>query len=331
MEFQWPDRVERIPEEEWVTSALGNLALKYDTVERHGWYANLEPTLDQLLAHLEPGQVWIDYSGGTGILVDRLFRREPDLDTGVVIVDASPKFLRLAVEKLGNDPRVAFRWCRYLKPERRLQTVEEALAGPLLERGADALASTNAIHLYYGLDETLASWHRALRPGARAFVQSGNIDNPDAPEGSWIIDETVGHVHKIACEIVAGDEAYAEFREVLGDPKRMTAYDKLRNKYFLPVRPLQHYLDALTGAGFRIEEVSARPIEAEVKEWCEFLSAYHEGVLGWVGGVERIEGKAPTAQAVETRLSLIRAALERLFEGQQTFQACWTYITALRP
>jgi hypothetical protein len=35
------------------------------------------------------------------------------------------------------------------------------VVGPgLLDRGADAITSTSAIHLYYDLDETLASWAR---------------------------------------------------------------------------------------------------------------------------------------------------------------------------
>ena len=108
----------------------------------------------------------------------------------------------------------------------------------------------------------------------------------------------------------------------------MPAYDDLRSKYFLPVRPLQYYLDALHKAGFKVHSLRKRTIEASVKEWYDFLAVYHEGVLGWVGGVEKIEGKAPTEEAVRDRLTLIRAAMDKIFKGKDRFDCCWTYVTA---
>src|SRR5262249_13381725 len=47
---------------------------------------------------------------------------------------------------------------------------------------------------------------------------------------------------------------------------------------------------AVERAGFAIEDVTARTIEASVEDWFEFLSAYHEAVLGWVGGSVKIDG-----------------------------------------
>jgi hypothetical protein len=37
----------------------------------------------------------------------------------------------------------------------------------------------------------------------------------------------------------------------------------------------------------------------------------------------------PTPEAVADRLKLIRHAMEVLFHGRPTFQACWTYITCV--
>src|SRR5690349_14038480 len=190
----FPEGFARVLDEDWTRQPLGELALKYDTVENHGWYANLEPTVDALDRMLLDGHVLVDYSGGTGILADRLLRRIGERRIGIVIADASPKFLRLSLEKFRDDDRVAFRWLRFLKPEGRLATLDEVLEEPLRSHGVDALVSTNAIHLYYDLEDTLASWARVLRAGAPCLVQSGNIGNPAAADDEWIIDATVERI-----------------------------------------------------------------------------------------------------------------------------------------
>lgn len=323
----WPAGFRRVPDDNWVEQPPETLALTYDTVQDHGWYRNLDPTLERLDAQLRSGEILLDYSGGTGILAERLLAELQDTEVGILIVDASPKFLRVALDKLGGDERVAFRLIRYLKDERRLETVQEAVEAPLQERGVDAVSSTNAIHLYYDLEDTLRSWRALLRPGGKAFVQSGNIGVPDLPKGSWIIDETVEAINAAAEELVRTDVRYAAYRAGLDDDTRRAAYGELRRKFFLPVRPLDHYVGALALAGFRIERVEHRTIAADTDEWTAFLGAYHEGVLGWVGGSERIEGEPPDAEAVVDRLRLLRESVERVFGGG-SFDAVWTYIDA---
>jgi ubiquinone/menaquinone biosynthesis C-methylase UbiE len=324
--FAWPEGFPRIPSDDWTALPVESLARKYDTVENHGWYRNLEPTVAQLLGFLKGGEILVDYSGGTGILADRLLRALGERPVGIAIVDASPKFLRLALDKFRDEPRVAFRHIRYLKSEKRLERVDEVLERPLLDRRLDAIVSTNAIHLYYDLADTLASWFRVLRPGGAAFVQSGNIRNPRARPGEWIIDETVHAIHEAAVTIVRRDPRYAAYRGVLDDADRMAAYAALRDKFFLPVRPLDYYTAALTAAGFTVSDVTNATIEAKTSEWYEFLAVYHEGVLGWVGGSERVEGKAPSEDAVRDRLALIREGMHEVFDGRDAFDCCWTYI-----
>ena len=323
----WPTGFARIPDAAWTRAPIGELARKYDSVEHHGWYRNLEPTVEELTTTIGDGQLVCDYSGGTGILADWLFRASPALRAGVVIVDSSPKFLRLALEKLRGDERIAFRQIEYLKEARRLQTLDEVLDPVLVARRLDALVSTNAIHLYYDLPDTVASWVRVLRPGAAVLVQSGNIRNPDAPAGTWIIDETVEAIHDLAVELVRSDPTWTAYRAGLDDAARMARHAELRRKYFLPVRPLAHYLDVFRGAGLTVERVTCRAIDARIVEWYEFLAAYHDGVLGWVGGIEKIDGAPPTTEAVRDRLALMRQALDRLFERRDAFRASWTYIT----
>ena len=93
------------------------------------------------------------------------------------------------------------------------------------------------------------------------------------------------------------------------------------------MRPLDHYLGAFESAGFRVLDVEHRVLDAERENWIEFLSAYHEGVLGWVGGSERVEGVPPGEDAVADRLRLLREATERVFP-ESSFRAVWTYVEA---
>ena len=295
--FSWPEGVARIPEEEWVGQPVESFGLKYDTVENHGWYRNLEPTVDQLASDLRAGDVLIDYSGGTGILLDRLLLRVGDRQFGAMIVDSSAKFLRVALDRFRNEPRVAFRVLRYLKDEKRLQLLDEVVDPALVERGVDAITSTNAIHLYYDLEDTLRSWARVLRPGGRVYVNSGNLRNPRVRHGEWIIDETVYALHEAAVGLVRTVPRYARYRGSLDDEERMNRHLAFRDRVFLAPRSLDYYLDALRVAGFETDGVAEESIEADVDEWFEFLSTYHDAVLGWVGGTARIDGAEPAGTA----------------------------------
>src|SRR5713101_2883055 len=329
--FQWPPGFQRIPDEDWTRQPVDTFGLRYDTVENHGWYRNRDPTVEDLARHLEDGQLLIDYSGGTGILLDRLNLRIFDRHIGMLVVDSSSKFLRVALDKFGDEERVAFRLLRWLKEEKRLELLEEVIGPELLVRKADAIASTNAIHLYRDLPDTLASWARVLRPSGRVFVQSGNIRNPQARPSEWILDETVWAIHEVATGLVRNDPRYTAYRPLLDDEARMQAHVAYRDQVFLPVRPLEYYLRGLEEAGFTVEEVTARSIEARVEDWFEFLSAYHEAVLGWLGASVKVDGKAPSSEAVTDRLALIRHAMDTLFGGREAFRCCWTYINSIRP
>jgi ubiquinone/menaquinone biosynthesis C-methylase UbiE len=324
--FDWAD-FERIPGEDWVAQPVDAFGLHYDTVENHGWYRNLDLTVEQLAGDLREGQVLIDYSGGTGILLDRLRLRIFDRQVGMLVVDSSPKFLRVALDRFRTDERVAFRRLRYLKAEKRLQYVDEVVPTGFV---ADALVSTNAIHLYDDLENTLRAWTRVLRPGATVRINSGNLRNPRAGENEWIIDETVYVVHEVATGIVRTDDRYSAYRPVLEDDERMRAYLEYRDRVFLAPRPLDYYLDALGAAGFELEEVTERTIAADVEEWYEFLAAYADAVLGWVGGSAKVDRAEASEEAAADRLRLLHDSLAVIFGGRPTFDCCWTYITATR-
>jgi len=191
----------------------------------------------------------------------------------------------------------------------------------------DALVSTNAIHLYYTLDETLAAWFGVLKPGARLFIQSGNILLPPEHSDHRIIDDTVREIHEAALARVRRDDRFSAYRAAANDPKKMVAYDSLRLKYFLPPRSLEYYLYVMKKAGFVNLSVTHKPIAVRVDEWYDFLSVYHEGVLGWVGGAEKVEGKPPSPESVNDRLALMRDGLSDALGGKTEFLCYWTYIT----
>jgi SAM-dependent methyltransferase len=327
--FRWPTGVERVPDEDWVHQPVDDFGLQYDSVGTHGWYKNLEPTVAQVLAALDENKILVDYSSGTGILTDRLLANVK-YPLGILNVDASPKFLRVALENFRDDERVAFRLLNWLKPQKRLQLVDEVVEPALLDRGVDVLTSTNAIHLYYNLSETLDSWARILRPGALTFICSANMRNPYHRPGDWIIDETVAKVNEIAFEVVQKEAAFEEYRETLNDTTLMARHTQLREKVFVPVRPLSLYLDAFVDAGFTVLHVFDSTIYATVHEWYKLLATYHDGVLSWVGGSQKVEGRPPSDNAVRQRLFLIKYCLERLFPGQDSFPCTWTYLTCRR-
>ena len=326
--IQWPTGFQLVPDEAWAQQALEELAMKYDTVEEHGWYDNLDSTVEQLIHNYNSESVILDYSGGTGILTDRLMRAATGNAPNVLIVDSSPKFLRLALEKLKDNPKVAYRLIRYLRSKKRLQSLKEVIDPVLYQKGIDAVVSTNAIHLYYGLSDTLGSWNDILCDGGRILVQSGNIRNPDAPQNSWIIDETVEHIHRAVIDIVKDNPQYDTLKGLLANTDYMTAHDRLRQKYFLPVRDLEYYTHCISEAGFTLESVTLQTIEARVDQWYSFLEVYHEGVLGWVGGAEKITKSKASQDMVNLRKELMWKGMQQIFSGKDTFDAVWTYITA---
>ena len=327
--FAWPPGWDRVPDETWTQEPVDDFGTAYDNVDRHGWYRNLDPTVEELAHLLSDGDIMIDYSGGTGILLDRLKLRMFDSQVGAIIVDSSPKFLRVAVEKFRDDPKVGFRLLRFLKDEKRLERLEDVLGPEMLGRGVDLIASTNAVHLYPDLPDTVASWLRALRPDGHVLINSGNIRNPRARRSEWILDETVWVVGEIAEGLVRTDPAYAQYAADLDNPERMKAHAAYRDKVFLLPRPLDFYLETLELGGLKVESVREASVQAGVQDWYEFLCAYNDAVLGWVGGTDKVDGAKPSEQAVADRLALMRHAMDVLFHGRPTFQACWTYITCV--
>jgi hypothetical protein len=170
-----------------------------------------------------------------------------------------------------------------------------------------------------------------LKPGGKVVINSGNVRNPKAKSGEWILDETVYVVTEVATGLVRTDPRYTAYRDVLDDTDRIQRHLEFRDRVFIAPRPLAFYTDELENAGFEVSDVTTATITADVDEWFELLKAYHEPVLGWVGGSAKVEGLAASGPAIEDRLALIRHAMDVIFGGRKTFRCCWTYIRAVRP
>jgi SAM-dependent methyltransferase len=319
----WPISFERIPNSDWTAAPLDQFGLAYDRVGEHLWYKNIDPMVGQLLSALQPGSTFVDYSAGTAILTKRVLR-SIGYDVGAVLVDSSQKFLRVALEEFRDDPRVAVRLLRYLSELGRLETLDEVMG----EIGqVDVIAAANAVHLYPDLIKTFASWAGLLKPGGLAVMNSGNLINPSSRTGDWIIDQTVAVVNDIAIQTVFSDPRFAEYRDVLSEGEMMAKHDKFRRRVFVPPRPLSEYVDSLKRAGLRVDLTYEMTIFARVDEWCDLLCTYHEGVLSWVGGSPKVDGRAPTDLAIEHRHYLIRDSMRKMFPLQDVFPCTWTYIT----
>lgn len=326
--FCWPSGFERIPNDEWVRGAVDPLGERYASMAAHRWYKNLDLTREQLKQTLKPGQILVDYSGGTGILARQLLQDVPDV--GIVIVDASPRFLRVALDQLGHEPRVAFRLLhRHQGGQRRLQGLDEALGPVLRERGVDALVSTNAVHLYTELAETFRAWSRVVRPGGKVFVQSGDIRNPEGRPGEWLISEVVERVREVAKDIANEDPHYEPYRAVLADPERMALYEALWRVVFLPIRPVSAYQAALAEAGFNVGGTMTRTVDVGVLEWYEATSVYPD-LLAWVGGSPKVDGRIADPSQVQDRLQLLKQSFLELFPNRDVYQSTWTYLSAQR-
>lgn len=316
----WPCGFQRIlPGEAWTTAPIDNRAIRYNQVGLHGWYSNLDPTVEEILGLTKSGGVTFDFSGGTGLLEDRYLTQTQN---GVAIVDASPAYLRYALEKFKDDERVAFRLLKKLEGQ-VWQRLDDVIDFP-----ARVIASANAVHLYQDKDllPIFQSWRARLEAGGYALIQSGNIQNPKMPDGHWLIDDTVRAIHQTAIEIVQEKERYAAYRSILTDP-RLRQYDAYRERTFPQLRSLDSYTASLREAEFSDLAVRETSITVDVGEWCDFLSTYADAIVGWAGGADKVDKTQPSDEAIVHQQELMKLSLDRIFKGRSTFQGFWTYIT----
>ena len=120
-------------------------------------------------------------------------------------------------------------------------------------------------------------------------------------------------------EIVESKSEYADAKRFLTDDDYLQQHDKLRDKYFLPARPLLYHTDKLEDAQLHVTNTSVEVFSAEEK--FAQVSRISRGRLGLARGAQ-ITGEAADPAWVEMRQVLIGDALDQLFEGRKKFDAC---------
>ena len=258
--FAWPAGFARIPEQDWVQQPMDTFGLRYDTVENHGWYRNLDRRSRSWRGHLRGRRrSSIDYSGGTGILLDRLKLRIFDRQVGMLIVDSSPKFLRVALDKFRGDERIAFRLLRWLKEERRLELLEEVM-GPELLRAAPTCSPppTRSTSTATSTD-TLAFLGARAAAGRRAFVQVGQYPQPPgAATASGSSTRRCTPSTRSRPGLVRNDARYAPTGRCSTTTARIQAHLAYRDGCSCRCGRWTSTSTRCEAAGFTVEEVTGR-------------------------------------------------------------------------
>jgi ubiquinone/menaquinone biosynthesis C-methylase UbiE len=316
--------IDKIIDESFLKSDVTEFALGYDRVKNHTWYDNLNYLVDLSKKYFNDDDFIMDYSCGTGIFPERLLKSTVSCPR-ILMMDSSPKYLKLSYDKFGNNYKFFFRLMKYLKEENRLQTIDESMGEDYKEL-LNGIICTNAIHLYPTISDTIKSWNKLLVKGGKLLINSGNIYNPLMGADTKLIDQTVNEISKLSFDIVKENPKYSKYIDLMEDFEYVNKHNTLRDKYFLPIRPINFYTDELIENGFKIVEVKTIDVGAKVDEWFDFLKVYHEGVLGWIGGVNKITGVDPKENEVQDRIDIIKLALNKMFNNKNDFKACWNYI-----
>lgn len=316
--------MDKIIDDEFLKSDVTEFALGYDKVKNHTWYDNLDYLVKLANEYFGEDDLIMDYSCGTGIFCERLLKIKID-SPRILMLDSSPKYLKLSYEKFHRNYKFFFRLIKFIKEENRLQTIEESI-GTKSSELLDGIVCSNAVHLYPNIGDTIKSWYNILVKGGKLLINSGNILNPNMDSSSVLIDQTVNDIAKISYDIVTNDPKYSKYVDLIQNFEYINKHDKLRDKYFLPIRPIDFYTEELTRNGFKMIEVKTENIEARVDEWFDFLKVYHEGIIGWIGGSKKITGIEPTEEEINDRIEIIKTALNIIFENNNDFKACWNYI-----
>ena len=238
----------------------------------------------------DDGDVLVDYSGGTGILLDRLRLRvvRPPVrrcDRRQLPEVPARRGREVPQRPAGRVPAAALPQGR----EAALSTWTKCSAEDF--PGADVLVSTNAIHLYDRsrghppcvgacvlkpdgrVRDQLRQRPQPARGGQRVDHRRDGVRRPRGRAGTRTGPTRAGTAlpqrarrSRSECARIASSGATASSSR-RGRSSTTSTRSEQRASW--------------------IEDVTERAIEANVHEWYEFLAAYADAVLGWAGGTEK--------------------------------------------
>ena len=55
--FAWPAGWQRLPDDDWARQPVDAFGEAYDSLDHHGWYTNLDPTVEELSHLLDDGDM----------------------------------------------------------------------------------------------------------------------------------------------------------------------------------------------------------------------------------------------------------------------------------
>ncbi len=292
--FAWPEGFARVPDEQWVEQPVDAFGLQYDTVENHGWYRNLDPTVEQLAGDLRDGEVLVDYSGGTGILLDRLRLRDlrppgRDGDRRQLAEVPARRGRALPRRRARRVPAAALPQGRAAARVRRRGARRRRSPAPTRSSRRTRSTSTTSS------TSTLAAWARVAEAGRHASGSTPATCATRAPprtsgsstrRSTWCTRWRPGSCaptragpRTATCSTTASGCARTSTGATASSSRRArSTTTSTRSK----------------APGSTIEDVIERTIEASVEEWYEFLAAYADAVLGWVGGSAKVDGAPAT-------------------------------------
>lgn len=284
--------------------------------------------LDYLIDIAKPcihkSNIVVDFGSGTGTSATRILEKIKT-KMRLWLVDNSPAWLGKAYEFLSSRSNVDFFVLE--KKDERYATLSETVGNS----SVDHVMSANTVHLIPNLKETFKGISEALKSKGTFVFNTGNIMREGRKKGILMLDSTVYRVHDIAIDIIQKNPKFRKYRENLD--KLVEAYTPLRKFIFPDPRPVQDYLKALKGAGFKYTEPIYKCFRLKYSDWINFLriKRLQMGILPEIGG------KNPSREEEQDRDTLIIMSAKKLFKDleklnpfadDKSYLGEWTYISA---
>ena len=266
------------------TSPIDAFGAAYDSVDHHGWYRNLDPTVEELSHLLADGDVLIDYSGGTGILAR-------PAEAADVRHPGRRRHRRQLAEVPAGRAREVPRRSEGRPAAAALPEGREA--PPAARRGARARAARAGRRR-----DRVDQRHPPLpRPGRHGQRRGCGCCGPAATSSSTRATSATRGPAAASGSSTRRCGWSASSPRVWCAPTRRTpptAPISTTRSACAPTPPTATACSCSPGrststsrrsssAGLKVESVREASIEAGVQDWYELLVAYHDAVLGWVG------------------------------------------------